>query len=324
MSNKSGRIKDYPCLRCAKHVKKTDYAIKCALCDIWVHKICENMDDATFKVLNTQQDQTGQCFWSCQSCHSYALKFEKRMREVDKRLVALEEKLPTVEKTVTAAQTEIAQVKLSVNQLKDSAGDIQKSTTMAVFNEIRERESRQTNLVIHNLPEPEQTVKDAKERIAKDMEKLQELCGVIEANVDAPTVFRFAKRLGERSKTGDHCRPLLLGFKSVEGHDKVLQNAPKLAEMDEPWSSVNIVQDITAMQRSEEKQMREEANKKNSELTKDEAENWVWKVVGRRGERCIVKVSREKDQHRLQKRANAQSQMRSTRQTRSTTQAQKP
>ena len=109
-SYKSKRKRDYPCLRCGEHVKIIECAIKCALCDLWVHKTCENMNDETFNVLDLQNSETGQCFWSCKSCRSYALKFDKRMKAVEKRVQLLEEKVPTLEADVTAAKNDIAEV----------------------------------------------------------------------------------------------------------------------------------------------------------------------------------------------------------------------
>ena len=73
-------------MRCNQHVKKTEKAVQCALCDLRVHKQCEQMSDETFKVLDTQNKEQGQCFWSCKSCHSYARKFDKRMRDMEKRV----------------------------------------------------------------------------------------------------------------------------------------------------------------------------------------------------------------------------------------------
>ena len=59
---KSNRKKNYPCLRCNEHVKSNENAVKCALCDLWVHQSCEHMSNETFKVLDTQNEEIGQCF----------------------------------------------------------------------------------------------------------------------------------------------------------------------------------------------------------------------------------------------------------------------
>ena len=54
------RKKDYPCISCKVHVKKNDKAVKCSLCDLWIHQACEGMSNETFNVLDTQNcDQGG-------------------------------------------------------------------------------------------------------------------------------------------------------------------------------------------------------------------------------------------------------------------------
>ena len=43
-----------------KHVKINDYGVQCFLCDLWVHKACENISDETFKIFDLQNAESGQ------------------------------------------------------------------------------------------------------------------------------------------------------------------------------------------------------------------------------------------------------------------------
>ena len=65
---------------------------------------------------------------------------------------------------------------------------------------------------------------------------------------------------------------------------------------------------MTKAQRKDERKLREDVVKKNSELTEDEAGNWIWKVVGRRGERRTVKVSIEKEEGSNQEKSKGRGQ----------------
>lgn len=292
MASKSGRKKDYPCIRCDQHVKKTDKAVQCALCDLWVHKACENMSDETFTVLDTQNRETGQCFWSCKSCKSYAMKFDKRMRDVEKRVRKLEEEtIPEMQTDLTTAKNDIKDLKTTTLKLESSINESAPSgeVTAAVFEELRERESRRCNLLIHNLIEPGTDIDDKDERIAKDKENVKELLGVIGIELDINESTRFAKRLGPANENSP--RPLLVGFTEDQMCKSILDKSPDLSEQDEPWSNIKIIRDLTKMQRKEEGKLRAEVEKRNAELTEEESENWTWKVVGRRGERKIAKVS---------------------------------
>ena len=297
---KSTRKKNFPCLRCNIHVKITEKAVKCSLCDLWVHKSCEEMSDETFRVLDIQNEETGQCYWNCKSCQSYARKFDKRMKNLEKRVQDIEnEKIPGIEEDVKTMKSDIINLQETTSNLsaasKVSEGETHASVTAAVLEEMKERESRRNNLIIHNLSEPGAEFVDSKERVAKDIEKVQGLLDQIEVHLNVSEVSRFVKRLGARQEDATSPRPLLIGFKSVEHTKSVLDKSPDLAEKDEPWSNINIIRDLTKTQRKEERGLREEAEKKNSELSDEDRENWKWMVVGRRGERKIVKVELDKE-----------------------------
>ena len=159
-----------------------------------------------------------------------------------------------------------------------------------MFSELNNRNQRRLNIIVHGLVEPDASVKDLNTRITKDKEKIQQLMSQIEVDLQVNDVVKFAKRLGAKSEQADRARPLLLGLKSIDHKERMLDNASKLNDMPEPWKSVSIVQDLTTMQRSEEKKMREEAQRLTDEQSDDDKKNWLFKVVGRRGERRILKV----------------------------------
>ena len=257
------------------------------------------MEDETFKVLDIQNEEQGQCFWSCQSCRSYALKFDKRIRDVEKRVRELEEKtLPAMKTDIKTNKEDIVVLKATtakiVKENKENASSSREMVTTSVFEEMRERETRRCNLVIHNLKEPGADIIDKKERILMDKENVQELFDLVNAEVNVTDSARFAKRLGPINEDSSP-RPLLVGFDSEVSCKTVLDKSSILSEKEEPWSDINIVRDLTKLQRKDENKLREEATKKNSELSPEDAENWVWKVVGRRGERRIVKAKVEEE-----------------------------
>ena len=144
-------------------------------------------------------------------------------------------------------------------------------------------------------------MKDIKERIEKDKTSVSDLCKAMSVDIEV-TSLKFAKRLGQIKEDGSS-RPLLVGFTTPEQCDMVLAKSPTLAEMEDELSEVNMVRDLTKLQRKEEMKLREEVLKKNGDLDETDAENWVWKVVGRRGERKVVKVSLEKEEEVKRKRA---------------------
>lgn len=293
------RKKDYPCLKCSQHCKQGSKSVKCTLCDEWVHVDCvDEISDDMYRLLLAQEKTGGGCFWACVSCRNFASKFSKLGKELDKRLTAVEEKLEEKGKEIETVTTNVTKVTDRVDNLVKNQGKIQENAAAAVFSEMRERDNRRSNLVVHGLSEPEATVTNTDERKEVDMEKFQVLCDKIECGVKVRESVRFAKRLGARPAQADQPRPLLLGLKEDGSRQKVLDNARKLADMEETWPDVSIVLDLTLMQRNEEQRLRKEAEKSNGEMSDEERKNWLYKVIGRRGERRVVKTSVEEEERR--------------------------
>ena len=220
------RKKDFPCLRCKEHVKKNSEAIQCSLCDHWVHKICEKMSDETFKVLSKASQDAGGMYWACTACTAYSAKFNKSIQELDRRVSRIEEQMKEKEAEIEEVRKEVDSVKGRMTEISCRVAEERQNQTASVFKEIRERENRRTNLVLHNLPEPKARSKE--DRVREDNTKVQELCALIGASVQVEEASKFSTRLGKFSPDG--CRPLLIGFKDLQARDAVLDNAWKLSK----------------------------------------------------------------------------------------------
>ena len=261
------RKKEFPCLRCAKHVKKNDKAVKCNLCELWVHKSCEDMDDETFRVLDRQVQYDGHTFWCCSSCHKFSIKFEKSIKELSRKLDTSLQRITDQEKTIAALQVEVDTLK-SQDYSSPSQDQIQKEAASTVFSEIEERRRRKCNVIIHNLGECDSTVIDGKERQKKDLEKLQELSNIIDCQTKVEETIHVVRRLG--AKMDDVTRPLLVSFKSQGTKDAILTKAKNLASKDDIWKKVKILQDLTKKQRQQESEIRAEATSLNSQLSDED------------------------------------------------------
>ena len=100
---------------------------------------------------------------------------------------------------------------------------------------------------------------------------------------------KFANRLGTLSDDAvENPRPLRISFRKQQVRENIFANArllPKTA-----YKNVSIVPNLTQQQREEDKEMRDEVDKLNKDLTEDEALNWKFRCTGRRGERVITKL----------------------------------
>ena len=118
---------------------------------------------------------------------------------------------------------------------------------------------------------------------------LQSLVDALQVNIEVATSLKSCRRLGEKSADATtSSRPLLMSFNNVSEKESLLGKASKLKDLAE-WNSVSLVQDLTKKQRQQEHSLREKCDTMNADRSDDDAKNWKWKIVGRRGERRIAK-----------------------------------
>ena len=257
------RKKDFPCLKCEIHVKRNEAAVQCNICDLWVHQKCADICDVLFDYLCKQAKAPGGVTWSCKSCGISTAKISKMVVEMDKRVSTLESKVSDGEKDREVIKEQVKGVTTDVNNLKDSLKASNKEAQRSVLAEIRDRESRKTNIVIHQLQEPDTAVTEGEKRKEMDQEELAKVFTAIESQTKAGDI-KFFTRLGEK---GVNPRPLLIGFYNVDSKLKVLKAAKKLADLPR-YEDLRIVPDLTKEQRCEEEELRKEAEKLNSEMSR--------------------------------------------------------
>jgi hypothetical protein len=108
---------------------------------------------------------------------------------------------------------------------------------------------------------------------------------VLELKMSAESDVEFCRRVGEKS---DRARPLVVGFFTEWSKSTLLKNCKYLQETE--MSHMFIMNDLTEKQRRMEKELINKAERRNvEELTdEDRAKNFVWKVVGRKGQKKII------------------------------------
>jgi hypothetical protein len=107
------------------------------------------------------------------------------------------------------------------------------------------------------------------------------------------TDLKFCRRVGER---GPDPRPVIVGLNSEEERRMILSRTRQLRGG--RYDNVAVVPDLTRMQRRGEDKLSSEAESKNRNLTADDREKGLrWMVVGRRGEKRLIKGT-EREQQR--------------------------
>ena len=148
--------------------------------------------------------------------------------------------------------------------------------------EMRERELRKKNVLIHRM---EETVAETtEERREWDIASCVNMFKELGLSMGREAI-KFCRRVGERS---EEPRPLIVGFYREFMKEDLLDKARDLR--DTAFAEVGILPDLTQEQRRDEADLAKEAEKRNVNLNaEDRSKNLMWMVVGRKGEKRLLK-----------------------------------
>ena len=128
----------------------------------------------------------------------------------------------------------------------------------AVLNEVKDRENRSENVIIHGIEESVATENAASTR--EDLEVINAILADIGIGEQLGEQTRI-RRLGKREENKK--RPLLIKLKDKATKQEIMENAKKLKDS-ESYKQVGISHDLTKIQRNELKNLREEARLKST------------------------------------------------------------
>jgi hypothetical protein len=152
-SKRAKKQPDHPCLSCGKNV--TTGAVQFTLCTLWCHKACTGLSAEAFRGLEVQAKETGLAYWACRSCLTFANKVNRQLQAASKRQDEVEEKVERNIRETNNNRQEIEQLKEELRRMKSAAEAEKEERSDALAEELREREMRRNNIIIHGLMEPE-------------------------------------------------------------------------------------------------------------------------------------------------------------------------
>ena len=300
----STMVTKYPCIYCHKSTgsaNKTSAgskgALQCGVCELWAHYECTGLAQSTldaFEVLISGGDCDKP--FKCSSCKAALSKFNSDLNAMKVRMSGLETKqqetFQKVETVVAKQASTDSRLENIENRLDDVAAT--GNSSKDVFDELKERERRETSLIIHNVSESSSS--DKKECEGRDLSGVQKLFNLISVKLDVGEAVKFVRREGE--KNSNKSRPLKVVLRRKEDRDLVLSKSHKLSHWDEEqWRKISVVSDLTKLQRREEAELRKQAAAKNLNRSKEEIEKGeAWKVLGKRGCKRIQLVQLYRDE----------------------------
>jgi len=265
------------CLGCGQKLKQKDTSIQCTVCGLWVHKSCSGVTNELFKTLADMFKETGKAYWACRSCTSYAEGMNHRLKQI-------EQKAAEAVKIGEENAKEIRNLKKELSKKNEQMEKRVLGGEESLMDEMNERERRRKNVVIYGMKESKRA--EGRQRMEDDKKGLNSIFELTDVNISVEEDIEFCRRVGPR---GDGERPLVCGFFTEWAKNTLLKHAKRLDGTE--LSGVSIAPDLTKMQRKAESELEQEATRKNEELTQDDmAKNLVWQVVGKKGQRRLIKA----------------------------------
>ena len=276
------------CLVCGKDC--TSGAIQCTICSMWCHMTCTKLSKEALKGLEIQAKEVGQAYWACRSCMSFNNKWNAHMKETSRRQDETDSRVEDNSKNIEELRRLVEATRKDLRaQAKETDGLADRMERL-MEEELRERESRRLNLVMHGVPEPGPETTNARDRMEVDKSECEMIFGGMKARTRKHHI-RFCRRVGEKK---DDPRPMVIGLYSEEERRHILERSRELKNT--RFACVTIVPDMTKQQRKGEMRLREEAERRNHELSGEDSErNLKWIVVGSRGEKRLIKSTEREE-----------------------------
>ena len=176
--------------------------------------------------------------WTCKPCFGVSSKIKKEVQ-----VLALKQEQSR--KKIQANKEEIERVKVRMDIVEKKVEEIDKDAIIkigneAIFREIRERESRKSNLVLHKVPElvgDSVTSRDCRDH---DIRKVLEILEFLQRTVPGPAKdIKFIYRPGDKVNL-EWPRPVILSLKDPGARHYILAHSNKLANS--KFSQISIVQ----------------------------------------------------------------------------------
>jgi hypothetical protein len=251
------------------------------------------MSDAAFKSLEDQLKETGTSFWLCRPCQNFGQRIQHQFAESNKRHDATEKRVDGNARRIEEAEKDIEELREELRKVSEKLGEKNNESEDKICDEMQEREVRRMNLILHGVDEQPDEMRGNRERMENDKARCELIFSTMRARTKRQDL-RFCRRIGER---GDEPRPIVIGLESEDEKRHILSRARDLKGT--RFNDISIVPDLTKKQRSREARMKEEAEEKNKDLTAEERRrNVKWMVVGRRGEKRLIKgVERDQEQY---------------------------
>ena len=212
-------------------------------------------------------------------------RLDTHIQDLNEKMSTLDTFLSDQGKKMNLLEVDLTQKTMEINALKSLDSHQSSTSFSSVHAEVEEIEKKKCNMIIFGLGECSFEDKNARKKDEK--EKVDQLLQEIDFSdrADIQTTFRVG------SKSTGKTRPLVVRFDCPEIRNAILKKAWNLKGKDK-YHNVFLAEDLTRAQyasdKEKERQLKEEANKRNAELPEGSKKDIGWRVIGGHGNRCLA------------------------------------
>ena len=139
------------------------------------HMSCTGLSKEAIRGLEVQAKEVGQAYLACRSCMNFSNKWHCQMREVHKRQDETDVRVAENTDKIEEVRLATEELRRELREQARKTEGLQEKMEAVMDAELRERESRRLNLVIHGLQEPAENIKDPRERMEADKIECEKL-----------------------------------------------------------------------------------------------------------------------------------------------------
>ena len=119
--------------------------------------------------------------------------------------------------------------------------------------EKQECEARKNNIIVFNVPEPNEILKEAAKK--KDVETFKDVCtNTLEVTIEEDNILNMY-RIGKKDKNSEKVRPLVITIDSEETKKEIFTNLHKIRDAEALTKDMSFDHDQTPLQHQERKEL---------------------------------------------------------------------
>ena len=266
--------------------------IRCDGCKQWYHPKCQDLSMEAFAAISKYE-----FLWLCLECKPHLMTMLETGKKVSERVSEAENKIMTalneltsdgsfkkqidsriamIEKSFVELKEQQSRVETSIKEQKEAVQEMPKVTQdlrssasqLKKIVESRDKEDRETNVILHNIPESKS--EDNEVRKKYDVDSLYNVASALlgdTTGVEVQQVIRLGKRPEAQGDASPEprARLLLVKLKNKSMVNNLIKRRTQLKDVGFP--NIYLTRDLSPEEREKQRGLREELESKGRDTT---------------------------------------------------------